>query len=208
MSDEEHLDIDPCDKTAVKAASGKVAKKAADAKEKNFLDAIAQKAALDAANKEIADIQAGMNPDQKARLLAAQGVVDAAKDAANTKSAKQRAPKGAHQAKCDDALKMIETSIEYIKDKHKGELLELYLLGLFVKDMETDVLVDSAEQSEHDAFKHWLTDHKTSIGLKKVLRKSVTPAASPAVSKNVSRAASVALDISFEAAEEAGAGAD
>ncbi len=71
--------------------------------------------------------------------------------------------------------------------------------------MENDLLVDSVE---HDAFKHWLTDHKLSIGLKKVPRKSVTPAASPAVSKNVSRAASVALDISFEADEDAGDGAD
>ena len=71
MSDEEHLDIDPCDKdepgeskaakAAVKAADGKVAKKAADAKEKNFQDAIAQKAVVDAAQKEIDDIQAGMN---------------------------------------------------------------------------------------------------------------------------------------------------
>jgi hypothetical protein len=89
-------------KAAVKAADGKVAKKAAEAKEKNFQDAIAQKAAVDAANKEIADIQGGLKPDQKARLIAAQRVLDDAKD---TNSAKKRAPKGAHKAKCDDAHK-------------------------------------------------------------------------------------------------------
>ena len=85
MSDEEHLDIDPCDKdepgeskaakAAVKAADAKVAKKAADAKEKNFQDAIAEKAAKETAQKEIDTILAGLKPDQKAKLLAAQGVV-------------------------------------------------------------------------------------------------------------------------------------
>ena len=97
MSDEEHLDIDPCDKdepgesksakAAVKAAAGKVAKKAdekadekaakkaADAKEKRFQTALAAKAASEAAQKEIDDILGGMNPDQKVRMLAAMGVV-------------------------------------------------------------------------------------------------------------------------------------
>ena len=206
MSDEEHLDIDPCDKdepgeskaakAAVKAADAKVAKKAADAKEKNFQDAIAQKAVVDAAQKEIDDILAGLKPDQKAKLLAAQGVV------ATPVDAKKRAPKGAHKTKCDDALEKIKPTIKYIEDIHT-EHVELFLLGLFVKD-RTDALPES---DDHDAFKHWLTDNKESMGLKKQTRKSVTPAASPAVSKNVSRAASVALNTSFENDEEAGAGA-
>ena len=101
MSDEEHLDIDPCDKdetgeskaakAAVKAAAGKVAKKAdekvdektdektakkaAATKEKRFQTALAAKAASEAAQKEIDDILGGMNPDQKVRMLAAMGVV-------------------------------------------------------------------------------------------------------------------------------------
>ena len=199
MSDEEHLDIDPCDKDEPESkTAAKSTKKAADAKEKNFQDAIAQKAVVDAAQKEIDDIQAGMNPDQKARMLAAYGVVAAAKDA------KKRAPKGLYKSQCEDALKKINPTIKYIMDTHKDEHLEVYLLGLYVKDYENSLPFDS---QEHDAFKNWLTDNKLSIGLKKQTRKSVTPAASPAVSKNVSRAASVSLDTSFEVDEEAGAGA-
>ena len=85
MSDEEHLDIDPCDKdepaeskaakAAKKAADGKVAKKVAATKEKRFQTAVAVKAASEAAQKEIDDILGGMNPDQKVRMLAAMGVV-------------------------------------------------------------------------------------------------------------------------------------
>ena len=85
MSDEEHLDIDPCDKdepgeskaakAAKKAADGKVAKKAADAKEKRFQAANAAKAASEAAQKEIDTILAGLKPDQQTRLLAAIGAV-------------------------------------------------------------------------------------------------------------------------------------
>jgi hypothetical protein len=188
-------------KATKKDADVKVAKKAAEVKEKNFLDAIAQKAVVDAAQKEIDDIQAGMNPDQKARMLTAYGVIDDAKAA--TTSAKKRAPKGLYKTQCDDVLKKIETTIKYIEDKHKDEHRELYLLGLYVKEFESRVPFDRAE---HDAFKNWLTDNKVSIGLTKQTRKSVTPASTPAGSKNVSRAASVALNTSFENDEEAGAG--
>jgi hypothetical protein len=59
-------------KTAVKGVSAKVAKKAADAKEKKFQAVIAEKATTEAAQKEIDNILAGMNPD---RMLAAMGVV-------------------------------------------------------------------------------------------------------------------------------------
>jgi hypothetical protein len=188
MSDEEHLDIDPCDKdepgeskaakAAVKAAAGKVAVQAA--------------AQVAPTQKEIDDFMARMTTEDKDRVLAAYTPV------------KKRAPKGAHKTKCDEALKNIKPTIKYIFDNHKDEHLDLYLLGLYVKDFESRLPFDSAE---HDAFKHWLTDNKLTIGLKKQTRKSVTPAASPAGSKNVSRAPSVALDISFENDEEAGAGA-
>ena len=199
MSDEEHLDIDPCDKdepgeskaakAAVKAAAGKVAKKAVDGKAADD-NVVAQGAPT---QKEIEAFVARMTPDNKAGLLDAMGATPA----------KKRAPKGLYKTQCDDALKKIETTIKYIEDKHKDEHRELYLLGLYVKDFENRLPFDS---QEHDAFKNWLTDNKISIGLKKQTRKSVTPAATPAGSKNVSRAASVALDISFENDEEAGAG--
>ena len=190
MSDEEHIDIDPCDrdepgeskaaKDAVKAAAGKVAVQAAAGVDVGKEETMANFLELVAENKKLKEDLA-------------------AKEA---QSAKKRAPKGAHKAKCDDALEKIKPTIKYIEDIHT-EHLELFLLGLFVKD-RTDALPES---DDHDAFKHWLTDNKESIGLKKQTRKSCTPAASPAVSKNVSRAASVALDTSFEVDEEAGAGA-
>ena len=174
----------------MQAADGKVAVQAADGKKATDDNVVAQGAPT---QKEIDDFIARMKPDQKERTLDAMGATPA----------KKRAPKGLYKTQCDDALKKIETTIKYIEDKHKDEHLELYLLGLFVKDMENDL----PESDDHDAFKHWLTDNKLSIGLKKQTRKSVTPAATPAGSKNVSRAASVALDISFENDEEAGAGA-
>jgi hypothetical protein len=170
-------------KAAKKAADGKVAVQAADGK-------VAVQAAP--TQKEIDDFMARMTTEDKDRVLAAYTPV------------KKRAPKGAHKTKCDEALKNIKPTIKYIFDNHKDEHLDLYLLGLYVKDFESRLPFDSAE---HDAFKHWLTDNKLTIGLKKQTRKSVTPAASPAGSKNVSRAPSVALDISFENDEEAGAGA-
>ena len=48
-------------KATVKAASAKVAKKAADTKEKRFQTAIAEKAVFEAAHKEIADCMAKMS---------------------------------------------------------------------------------------------------------------------------------------------------
>ena len=188
MSDEEHVDIDPCDKDEPEEskAAAKAAKKAADGK-------VAVQAAP--TQKEIDVFMARMTTEDKDRVLVAHGVSPAAK---------KRAPKGLYKSQCDDALKKIETTIKYIEDKHKDEHRELYLLGLYVKDFENRLPFDS---QEHDAFKNWLTDNKLSIGLKKQTRKSVTPAVTPVGSKNVSRAASVALDISFENDEEAGAGA-
>ena len=191
MSDEEHVDIDPCDrdepgesktaKDAVKAAAGKVAVQAAAGVDVGKEETMANFLELVAENKKLKEDLA-------------------AKEA---QSAKKRAPKGAHKAKCDDALEKIKPTIKYIEDRHKDEHVDLFLLGLFVKDL-TDALPES---DDHDAFKHWLTDNKLSIGLKKQTRKSVTPAASPAVSKNVSRAASAALGIAFEDDEEDVAGA-
>ena len=190
MSDEEHVDIDPCDrdepgesktaKDAVKAAAGKVAVQAAAGVDVGKEETMANFLELVAENKKLKEDLA-------------------AKEA---QSAKKRAPKGAHKTKCDDALEKIKPTIKYIEDIHT-EHVELYLLGLFVKD-RTDALPES---DDHDAFKHWLTDNKESIGLKKQTRKSVTPAASPAVSKNVSRAASAALGIAFEDDDEDVAGA-
>ena len=102
--------------------------------------------------------------------------------AANSKSAKKRAPKGLYKTKCDDALKNIKPTIKYIFDKHKDEHLDLYLLGLYIKDFENRL----TEDDDHDGFKKWLTDNKESIGLKKQTRKSIG-------ADNVSMTSSMAL---------------
>ena len=134
-------------------AAAKAAKKAADIK-------VAVQAAP--TQKEIDAFVARMNPDDKDRVLVAMGVSPAAK--------KTRAPKGAYKTKCDDALKNINPTIQYIFDKHQDEHLDLYLLGLYVKDFENRL----TEDDDHDGFKKWLTDNKESIGLKKQMRKSTT----------------------------------
>jgi hypothetical protein len=92
MSDEEHLDIDPCDKDepgeskvakdAVKTAADKVAVQATD-------DNVAAQAAP--TQKEIEAFMARMTTEDKDRVLVAYGVSPAAK--------KTRAPKGAHKTK-------------------------------------------------------------------------------------------------------------
>ena len=58
-------------KTAVKAASAKVAKKAADAKEKRFQAALAEKAVTEAAQKEIDSFLAKLSPNDNGRMRAA-----------------------------------------------------------------------------------------------------------------------------------------
>ena len=153
MSDEEHLDIDPCDKDepGESKAAAKAAKKAADGK-------VAVQAAP--SQKEIDAFVARMTTDDKDRVFVALG----------GNSAKKRAPKGTHKTKCDDALKNIKPTIKYIEDNHKDEHLELYLLGLYVKDFENRL----PEGDDHDGCKKWLTDNKESIGLKKQTRKSTT----------------------------------
>ena len=81
---------------------------------------------------------------------------------------KKRAPKGLYKAQCDDTMKNIQPTIDYIATKHKGNHREMYMLGLFVKDF-ADAL---SESDDHDAFKKWLTDNKESLGLKKMTRKA------------------------------------
>jgi len=182
MSDEEHLDIDPCDKdepgeskaakAAVKAAAGKVAMQAA--------------AGAGADNEE----ESALVKQLRAELAAA-----------NAKSAKKpRAPKGFYKTQCDNATKKIKPTIKYIKDNHNVHL-ECYMLGLYLKD----IIDDLPESDDHDAFKRWLTDNKQFYGLKKQPRKS------GADSTNVSMAlGDLSLDqdsINEDEDEEAGAGA-
>ena len=125
----------------------------------------------------------------RAALAAAQlDAANAKTEAANAKAEviavksakKKRAPKGLYKAQCDDTMKNIQPTIDYIATKHKGKHREMYMLGLFVKDF-ADALPES---DDHDAFKKWLTDNKESLGLKKQVRKA--PNASTDTSLNTS----------------------
>ncbi len=90
---------------------------------------------------------AGVDPEEESDLVKK---LRAELAVANAKSAKERAPKGSYKTKCEDALKIIKPTIDYIFDNHKDDHLGLYLLGLYVKDFENRLPSDNAE---HEAFK-------------------------------------------------------
>ena len=178
MSDEEHLDIDPCDKDEPEEGkvAAKAAKKAADGKvasqAKRFQDAIAEKAAADAAQKEIDKY------DHEATLK---------KLAKNFMSA--RAP--------------IETYADDYDTLHYIWSYSAHLMSLHnINDPDNKV-----KKNAHAAFLIYFRKFQHDYGLPEYVKIAPSPAASPAVSKNVSRASSAALGISFDEDEEAGAGA-
>ena len=197
MSDEEHLDIDQCDKDepgeskaakdAVKAAAGKVAKKAADAKEKNFQDAIAK----ETAQKAVAAYTAKMSDDDKAGLFAALGVL------ASPGSAPRRSDYD-HETKQKNLVKdtaPVRVQMEKLKDDYEC----VHYMGALCDHWKSLMPLDRAQTNEHVAFLRHFKKDRHLYGLPEIAP------ASPG-SKNVSRAASAALGISFED-EEAGAGA-
>ena len=176
-------------KAAVKATSAKVAKKAADTKavevkEKNFQDAIAQKAVVDAAQKEIDDIQAGMNPDQKARMLAAMGVIAAASTASSPLS---RRSDYDHETKQKNLVKdtaLVRVQMEKLKDDYEC----VHYMGALCDYWKSLMPLDRTQTNEHVAFLRYFKKDRHLYGLPEIA------SASPG-SKNVSRAASVALDM-------------
>ena len=203
MSDEEHVDIDPCDKdepgeskaakAAVKAAAGKVAKKAADAKEKNFQNALADKAVVEAADKEIADFVAMMKPDQQAGLLAALGVKFASVSSAGTTV--PRVGRYDHEA----SLKRLMIDIAPVRavmEKHKDNYWDAYYMGSLSAHMMSmhniNAPANKTKKNEHTAFLKYFRKVQHNYGLG-VFVPRATPSSTPAGSKSVSRAASVAL---------------
>jgi hypothetical protein len=172
-------------KDAVKAAAGKVAVQAAAGADVPVQAAPTQ--------KEIDAFMARMTTEDKDRVLVAYGVSPAAK---NT-----RAPKGLYKTQCEDAIKKIKPTIQYIKDNHNVHL-ECYMLGLYLKDITDDL----PESADHESYKRWLSDNKEFYGLKKQTRKSDVG------STNVSFVlGDLTLDqdtIDDDEDEDAGAGAD
>ena len=197
MSDEEHLDIDPCDKdepgeskaakAAVKAADAKVAKKAADAKEKNFQDAIAEKAAKEAAQKKIDAYMAKMSDDDKAGLLAALGVVSPG-------SAPRRSDYD-HETKQKNLVKHtapVRVQMEKLKDDYEC----VHYMGALCDYWKSLMPLDRTQTNEHVAFLRYFKKDRHLYGLPEIAP------ASPG-SKNVSRGVTPFVNED----EEAGAGA-
>jgi hypothetical protein len=174
----------------VKAAAGKVAKKAdvnanekaAAAKEKRFQAAIAEKAAKETAQKEIDDIMGGMSPDQKGRMLAAMGVV------ASPGSVLPRA-KYDHEA----TLKSLIASTEHAcvqLEKLKDDYESMHYMGALCDYWKSCITQDRLQINEHAAFTKYFKQIQHLHGLPE-------------------RGVAEALgDLSFEVDEEAGAGAD
>ena len=209
MSDEEHLDIDPCDKDepgeskAAKTAK-KATKKATDSKvalqAKNFQDAIAEKAAKETAQKEIDVILAGLNakPDQQARLLAAMGVVAAPSTSA------PRVGRYDHEA----SLKRLMVDIAPVRavmETHKDNYWAAYYMGSLsahlMSSHNINAPANKTKKNEHTAFLKYFRKVQHNYGLG-VFVPRASPAPSPAGSKYVSRAASVADDSIDESMED------
>ena len=180
-------------KAAVNAAAGKVAKeavptakKAADAKvaaaqAKRFQAALAEKAAKDAAQKEIDNITENMNPDHKGRLLAAMGVV------ASPLSSLPRV-KYDHEA----TLKLLVKTtapVRAVMEKVMDDYESVVYMGALCDYWKSRITQDRAQINGHAAFKKYFKKVQHLHGLPE---RGVTEAFG---------------DISFDEDEEAGAGA-
>ena len=209
MSDEEHLDIDPCDKAdqnvtpkATKAtakANVKSAEKAA-AQAKSFQTAITEKAAADAAQKEIDAIVAGLKPDQQAKILAAMGVVAAAST---------RVGRYDHEASLKRLMFDI-APVRAVMEKHKDNYWDAYYMGslsAYLMSLHNiNAPANKTKKNEHAAFLKYFRKVQHNYGLGMYVPRS-TPSSTPSIagSKSVSRAASVGpldFDESMEAMED------
>ena len=169
-----------------KTAAGKVVKKTADEKEKRFQAALAEKAAAEAAQKEIDDIVSKLAPDQKERMVAAMGVVAAAATAASPLS---RHPNYDHETKQKNLVKNTEhvrAQMEKLKDDYEC----VHYMGSLCDYWKSLMPLDHVQTNEHVAFLRHFRKERHLYGLPKFV--PATP--SPKGSKTSSRAASVAID--------------
>ena len=190
MSDEEHLDIDPCDKdepeegkTATKAAA-KVAKKADEKAD--------EKAAHD---KMVAAVKAKLTPEEKAILLA-------------DYMSQQPAPSPLsrttynHETKQKNLVKntaSVRVQMEKLKDDYEC----VHYMGALCDYWKTLIPLDHVQKNEHTCFINYFKKERHLYGL------PLYAPASPAGSKNVSRGVTPSGDLSIneDETEEAGAGA-
>ena len=159
-----------------KAADAKVAK------EKNFQAAIAEKAVKETAQKEIDDILAGLKPDQKAKLLAAQGVV------ASPGSILPRV-KYDHAATLKSLVKTTE-SARALMEPLMGDYEAVVYMGALCDYWKSLMTQDRAQINAHAAFKKYFKKVQHLHGLSVCVKDPL------------------AFDISIDEDEDAGAGAD
>ena len=187
MSDEEHLDIDPCDKdepgesktakAAVKAAAGKVAKKADEKAD--------EKATHD---KAVADVKAKLTTEEKAILLA-------------DYMAQQPTPSPLSRTTYnheDNQKNLVKNtaSVRVEMEKLKDDYECVHYMGALCDYWKTLIPLDHAQKNEHTCFINYFKKERHLYGL------PLFVPASP-VSKNVSRGSTPFV----KEAEEAGAGA-
>ena len=210
MSDEEHLDIDPCDKDdpkekagqnvtpkATKAtakANAKSAEKAA-AQAKSFQTTITEKASVETADKEIADFVSMMKPDQQAGLLAALGVKFASVSSAGTTV--PRVGRYDHEASLKRLMFDI-APVRAVMETHKDNYWDVYYMGsLSAHLMSMHNINDPAnktKKNEHTAFLKYFRKVQHNYGLGMYVPRA-TPSSTTSISgsKSVSRTSSVAL---------------
>ena len=162
-------------------------KKAVDAKvaaaqEKRFQAALAEKAAKDAAQKEIDNITENMSPDQKGRLLAAMGVV------ASPLSSLPRV-KYDHEATLKLLIKNTEPAVA-LMETLKEDYESVVYMGALCDYWKSLMTLDRAQINAHAAFKKYFKKVQHLHGL-------------PVCVKDP-----LAFDISIDEDEDAGAGAD
>jgi hypothetical protein len=173
-------DITPKAATKTTTKAKKSAQKAAD------------KADVAAAQKEIDDIMAGMNPDQKVRMLAAMGVVSAGSAPAGART------KYDHETTMKNLINDTEEVVA-LMEKLKNDYETVYYMGLLCEYWKTlhkiTDPVNRAKKNAHDVFIKYFKKYQDQYGL---------PPATPSTagSKTSSRAASVTpVDESVEGEE-------
>jgi hypothetical protein len=190
---EKDLDFGPYDKddSEEEEVDQNITPKAVTKTQKSAQKA-AEKDDVATAQKEIDDFIAGMNPDQKGRILVAMGVVAAASAPAGART------KYDHETTMKNLINDTEEAVA-LMEKLKNDYESVYYMGLLCEYWKTlhkiTDPVNRAKKNAHDAFIKYFKKYQDQYGL---------PPATPSTagSKTSSRAASVTpVDESAEGEE-------
>ena len=185
-NDEEHLDYGPYDKdeSEEEEAGQNITPKAAaktTTKSKNSAQKATEKADVAVAQKEIDDLMAGMNPEQKGRMLAAMGVVAAASASAGART------KYDHETTMNNLIDDTEEVValmDKLKDDYEAVVYMWSLCNYWKSEHKIDATENHAKKKTHNAFLKHFKKYQHLHGL---------PPATPSTagSKTSSRAVSV-----------------